>query len=231
MATFIVAHGAWSAGWAWKKMHPLMRGLGHELFVPTYTGLGERGHLASPDVDLETHVSDVLGTLHCEDLRGAILVGHSYGGMVATCVADRASDRLSQLVYLDAFVPGNGQSLNDLRPGQPSHAGGGGADWLTPPNPLPPDTGEEDREWIMARRMSHPRKCFEQKAHLTGAVDRLRRTYIYCTKAAPGDGFRVFARRAQSDPGWRYFEINASHNPHVTVPASLARLLDDIARG
>ena len=229
MATFVVAHGAWSAGWAWKKMHPLLRGLGHELFVPTYTGLGERGHLASPEIDLETHVADVLGHLHCEDHRGIILVGHSYGGMVATSVADRAADRIRHLVYLDAFVPRDGQSLNDLRPGAPAHAGGGGADWLTPANPLPPDTPEEDVDWIMARRMAHPRRCFEQRSRLTGAVEQLPRTYIYCTRPAPGDGFRGFARRAQTEPGWSYLEIDASHNPHITVPDSLARLLDGIA--
>jgi pimeloyl-ACP methyl ester carboxylesterase len=227
MATFVVCHGAWSAGWAWKKMHPLLRGLGHELYVPTYTGLGERGHLASPHVDLETHVSDVLGTLHCEDLRGVILVGHSYGGMVATSVADRAADRLSHLVYLDAFVPRDGESLSDLRPGQPAHAGGS-ADWLIAPNPLPPDTREEDAAWIMPRRFAHPRRCFEQKSRLTGTVDGLPRTYIYCTRPAPGDGFRVFARRAQAE-GWHYLEIDSSHNPHITVPGSLARLLDGVA--
>src|SRR6185436_21106805 len=104
MATFVVAHGAWSAGWAWKKMRPLLRERGHELFTPTYTGLGERVHLLTREVDLETHVRDVLGVLECEDLREVILVGHSYGGMVATVVADRAASRIARLVYLDAFA-------------------------------------------------------------------------------------------------------------------------------
>jgi pimeloyl-ACP methyl ester carboxylesterase len=116
MATFLVAHGAWQAGWAWKKMRPRLRDRGHELITPTYTGLGERAHLARPEVDLETHIADVLGALHYEDLRGVILLGHSYGGMVATGVADRAPDRLAQLVYLDAFVPRSGQALVDLTP-------------------------------------------------------------------------------------------------------------------
>src|SRR5215475_12852732 len=104
MATFLVAHGAWSAGWVWKKMRPLLRERGHELFTPTYTGLGERAHLARHDVGLETHIADILGVLQFEDLRNVILIGHSYGGMVATGVADRAPERLAQLVYLDAFV-------------------------------------------------------------------------------------------------------------------------------
>ncbi len=114
MAIFVVAHGAWSAGWAWKKMHPPMAARGHRLIAPTYTGLGERGHLARPDIDLETHIADILGVLAFEDLSDVSLIGHSYGGMVATGVADRARDRISQLIYIDAFVPDDGQSLLDL---------------------------------------------------------------------------------------------------------------------
>ena len=103
--TFLVCHGAWSAGWAWKKMHPLMQAAGHRLFTPTYTGLGERVHLANPSIDLETHIQDIMNAIKYEDLRDIVLIGHSYGGMVATGVADRARDRITQLIYLDAFVP------------------------------------------------------------------------------------------------------------------------------
>ena len=110
----LVCHGAWSAGWAWKKMHPFMRAAGHRLLTPTYTGLGERAHLANPSIDLETHITDVLNVIRYEDLHDIVLLGHSYGGMVATGVADRAGDRIRQLIYLDAFVPRDGQSLLDL---------------------------------------------------------------------------------------------------------------------
>jgi pimeloyl-ACP methyl ester carboxylesterase len=112
--TFLVCHGAWSAGWAWKKMHPLMEAAGHRLVTPSYTGLGERAHLADPSIDLETHIADILNVISYEDLRDIVLLGHSYGGMVATGVADRARDRIAQLIYLDAFVPRAGQSLLDL---------------------------------------------------------------------------------------------------------------------
>src|ERR1700755_1968602 len=112
--TFLVCHGAWSAGWAWKKMHPLTAAAGHRLVTPTYTGLGERAHLATPSIDLETHIQDILNVIRYEDLRDIALVGHSYGGMVATGVADRARDRVTQLVYIDAFVPEVRQSLFDL---------------------------------------------------------------------------------------------------------------------
>jgi pimeloyl-ACP methyl ester carboxylesterase len=105
MKTFLVAHGGWSAGWSWKKMHPLMSAAGHRLITPTYTGLGEREHLASSSNDLETHIQDMLAVIKYEDLKDIVLIGHSYGGMVATGVADRARDQVSQLIYLDAFVP------------------------------------------------------------------------------------------------------------------------------
>src|ERR1051325_4166176 len=99
MALFVVAHGAWSAGWGWKKMHSRMSTRGHRLITPTCTGLGERAHLARPDIDLDTHISDIMGVLDCEDLSDVNLIGHSYGGMVATGVADRARPRVAQLIY------------------------------------------------------------------------------------------------------------------------------------
>src|SRR5215471_20425272 len=150
--TFLVCHGAWSAGWAWKKMHLLMNKAGHRLVTPTYTGLGERAHLAHPAIDLETHITDMLQVIKYEDLRDIVLIGHSYGGMVATGVADRARELIAQLIYLDAFVPRNGQALLDLLPPQARQqmqervkAGDG---WRVPSNPTPPDTSEADVKWI-----------------------------------------------------------------------------------
>src|SRR5262245_4033228 len=234
MATFLVAHGAWSAGWAWKKMRPLLRAKGHEIFTPTYTGLGERVHLASPQVDLETHIADMLGVLQFEDLREVVLIGHSYGGMVATGVADRVPERLAQLVYLDAFVPRDGQCLFDLLGAEGSArmreaARTVGDGWRTPPGPVPPDTSKEDVAWVTPRRMMQPLRTLEQPLHLTGAGERLPKAYIYCTRARPGDVFQQFAQRARAETGWRYFEIDASHNVHITAPEALATLLDHIA--
>ena len=234
MATFVVAHGAWSAGWAWKKMHPLMRERGHRLVTPTYTGLGERAHLAHPGIDLDTHIDDILGVLHAEDLSEVVLVGHSYGGMVATGVADRAAARIARLVYLDAFVPRNGESLLDLvsaeaRANMRKAAGESGEGWRIPPNPLPPDTDQLDVSWIMPRRVTQPLGTFEQPLSLTGASALLPRTYVYCTRPSPGDVFRKFAERARGEPRWRSLEIDASHSPHVTAPRVLADLLAGLA--
>ena len=235
MTTFVVAHGAWSAGWAWKKMHPLMGALGHTLVTPTYTGIGERSHLAHAGIDLNTHITDILKVLEFEDLRDVILIGHSYGGMVATGVADRAAGRIAQMVYLDAFVPRHGDSLLSLTPADNRsrvldgvRTQGGG--WRIPANPLPSDTRTEDVAWSTPRRVMQPLKTWEQPIELMGAVDTLPRSYIYCNKFGPGDVFRQFADRARVQPGWKYFEMDASHNPHITVPQELARLLDGIAQ-
>jgi pimeloyl-ACP methyl ester carboxylesterase len=229
--TFLVCHGAWSAGWAWKKMHPLMQAAGHRLFTPTYTGLGEREHLANPSIDLETHIQDVLNVIKYEDLHDIALLGHSYGGMVATGVADRVRDRVTQLIYLDAFVPKDGQSLLDLN--EPARqrmqeAATSGDGWRIPPNPTPPDTSAADVEWLSARRVHMPIKCFEMKLKLQGGELTLPRSYIYATRITPADTFGQFTARAKSEPGWRYYEIDASHSANVTAPDALMALLEKI---
>src|SRR4051812_511536 len=154
--TFLVCHGAWSAGWAWKKMHPLMSKAGHRLVTPSYTGLGDRAHLAQPGIDLEAHIADMLAVIKYEDLRDFVLIGHSYGGMVATGVADRARDKAKQLIYVDAFVPQDGQSLLDFLPESEQRrmreAAQSGDGWRVPPNPTPPDTPPEDVAWLNERR-------------------------------------------------------------------------------
>jgi pimeloyl-ACP methyl ester carboxylesterase len=230
-ATFLVCHGAWSAGWAWKKMHPLMQAAGHRLVTPTFTGLGERAHLANPSIDLETHIEDIVNVIKYEDLRKVVLIGHSYGGMVASGVADRARERIAQLIYLDAFVPRDGQSLFDfIEPDRSrvralAKAGDG---YRVPPNPTPPDTSPADVEWLTERRVDMPIKCFETKLKLHHGELTLPRSYIYATRIAPADAFGQFAARAKQAPGWRYHEIDASHSPHVTAPDTLMALLERI---
>ncbi len=232
MATFLICHCAWSAGWAWKKVRPLLRSAGHEVFTPTYTGLGERAHQASPGVDLETHIKDVLAVIEFEDLRDFVLVGHSYGGMVATGVADRVPERVKHLVYLDAFVPANGQSLLDLRgpAPRPAAAASQGENWLIAPNPPAPDTSPADLAWITPRRRPQPVRTFTQALQLRNPAPRFSRSYIYCTKKTPDDVFLQFSKRFKSDPAWRYYEIDASHSPNVTAPEALVRRLVEIAR-
>lgn len=229
--TFLLCHGAWGGGWSWKKMHPLMQAAGHRFFTPTYTGLGERVHLANPSVDLETHIQDILNVIQYEDLREIVRLGHSYGGMVATGVADRARDRIAQLIYLDAFVPHAGESLLDLN--EPARtrmrkAAESVDGWRVPPNPTPPDTPAADIAWLNERRVPMPLQCFEMKLKLQQGKLILPRSYIYALRTTPEDIFGRFAQRARTEPGWRYFEIDASHSPNVTAPEALMALLEKI---
>jgi pimeloyl-ACP methyl ester carboxylesterase len=229
VAIVVLAHGAWSSAWAWKKMRPLMRAAGHEFFAPSYTGLGERVHLAHPGINLDTHIQDVQGLLRFERLRDVILVGHSYGGIVATGVAGRAGDCVKKIVYLDAFVPRSGQCAFDLLPaGTPARmqelAQEHGDGWRIPSGPLPPDTPGDDVVWAQPLRMPQPIETLRQSV----VFDESRlppRGYVYCTRAGPGDAFRPYADRAR-DEGWPYAEIDASHNPHITAPVELLRILN-----
>lgn len=226
--TFVVAHGAWSSGWAWKKMHPLMTARGHRLLTPSYTGLGERAHLANPNIDLDTHITDIVNVLFYEDLRDVVLVAHSYGGMVGTGVADRARDRIKQLVYLDAFVPRDGQSLFDLTGQKPDDVRAQAVDgWKVQSNPTPPDTPAEDLPWINARRLHHPIRTLEQPLRLTQGPLTVPRHYILCTRS---ETFRRYANDAKA-AGWPVYELDSSHNPHITMPGELAAVLERIAQG
>lgn len=218
--TYLVCHGGWSAAWVWKKMRPLLHQPPRSfLFTPTYTGLGERAHLLSQAIGLETHVRDMLAVIETEELSNITLIGHSYGGTVATQVADRVGDRIRRLIYLDAFVPDDGQSQYDLIGAKV----GPDAPWLVPPRPVPPDTPDADRRWMEAHRSPQPLACFTTPVRLSGKP-MPPRAYIRCTRLAPDDPLKGSALKAQQN-GWPYIEIDASHNPHVTAPDLLAATL------
>lgn len=228
--TFLVAHGAWSAGWAWKKMHPRMAAAGHRLITPTYTGLGEREHLANPSIDLETHVQDVLGVIKFEQLDDFVLIGHSYGGMVATVVADRVPERISRLVYLDAFVPRDGQAMIDLLSAENAarvQAVVESGEWRLPSNPIPPDTSAEDARWLQSLRLPQPLKTLQTPVRLGNGDTKIPRTYVYYTRTAPADPFRPFAERARRER-WDYHELDSSHSAHITAPDALMDLLSSL---
>jgi len=213
-------------------MIPLMREAGYRLIVPTYTGLGERAHLANPSIDLETHIQDILSVIKYEGLHNVVLLGHSYGGMVATGVADRVPDRINQTIYLDAFVPNDGQCLLDfLSVAERQRMDGlvkSGDGWRVPPNPSAPDTPPEDLDWLTERRMPMPLKCFQMGVRLQNGETKPPRSYIYAKRITPADTFGQFAARVKGASGWRYFEIDASHAPNITAPAALMKVLQEI---
>jgi pimeloyl-ACP methyl ester carboxylesterase len=238
MATFVVVHGAWGGAWSWNKLViPMLRAKGHEVYPVTLTGLGERIHLATPEVDLDTHVQDVVNVLFYEDLREVTLVGHSYGGMVITGVADRVPERLRQLVYLDAAVPADGQALADQfgperRREVIERAEREGDGWRLPPGPVPADQPAEITEWARPRRAPQPLKTFTQPLRLSRGETSLPRAFVNCALGQAPDSPQ--ARRAaglKSDARWRYYELQTGHNLHYSAPEDTVRILHDLAGG
>jgi pimeloyl-ACP methyl ester carboxylesterase len=197
MTAYVLVHGGGHGGWCYRKVARAMRKAGHEVYTPTLTGLGERRHLLSPDVDLEVHIADVVGVLTFEDLHNVILVGHSYGGMVITGVADRARDRIRELVYLDAAHPRNGESLADD----------------------PADTA-----WTRPKLQEHPWKCYTQKLQLKdeAAVRRLSRTDINCTPRVSEFDERRKSELLEADRAW---QIDTGHDLMITEPEKVTEML------
>jgi len=225
-ATIVLVHGAWHGGWCWTRVSPLLRAAGHTVFTPTLTGLGERSHLLTRDVDLDTHITDIVQVLEFEDLENVTLVGHSYGGMVITGVADRASDRISQLVYLDAMLPDNGKAITDYS--QRKYAPITEDSWHDPAGE-PQEygvTNEHDVAWVRKRLTDMPRKCMTQPLQLAGDKSRqIKGAYILCST-------RPFAREAAQrakQRGYRYRKmLSAGHDVMVTQPRELTKILDEL---
>jgi pimeloyl-ACP methyl ester carboxylesterase len=222
-ATFILVHGAWHGAWCWQKLTPLLRARGHQVHTPTLTGLGERAHLLTPQVGLDTHVQDVAAVLEYEDLTDVILVGHSYGGMVISGVAERAPARVAQLVYLDAFMPEDGKAVKDYAPLPPTSADG----WRIPqPNLTFGVTDKRDLAWMMARLGDQPLKAFTQPAKVSAAGGRSPLgTYILTTRSR----WFVEASERAKQQGYRWHELlEAGHNAMMTQPEKVADLLHQV---
>lgn len=218
-ATFVLVHGAWFGGWCWRRVTPLLRGGGHRVFTPTLTGLGERAHLFTPEIDLDTHVTDLVSMLEFEELTNVVLVGHSYAGMVITGAAQKAAYRLRELVYLDAFLPEDGTSLNDFLP-EP-HLGVDGRAAPLDVRTTFNITRAQDLNWILPRLRDQPAKTFSQPVVISEPVS-LRQTYIQTSPLPPFVGAAENARRR----GFRSLELMSAHHcPMVTQPEELVSLL------
>lgn len=180
MATIVLVHGGTSGGWAWKPIASRLRDNGHEVYTPTLTGLGERVHLLTREIGLDTQITDIVNVLIYENLRDVILVGHSMAGKIITCVADQISERISRLVYLDAFLPENGESIMDLlvpewRKVTEHLVQTQGDGWLFP---VVADLKHEEND----RHRPHPSKVFTDKLNITRqARGNITSVYVRCT--------------------------------------------------
>jgi pimeloyl-ACP methyl ester carboxylesterase len=237
VATYVLVHGGGHGGWCYQRVARLLRASGHEVATPTLTGLGERAHLLDPAVDLKRHIEDVAAVLYYEDLREVVLVGHSYGGMVITGVADQVADRIGRLVYLDAATPANGQSLHDVagpvidavRPfGQEVD----GMELVLLPSPdaglLYGVTDPADLAWMAERLTPHPWQCFTQRLELTdeAALWAIPQFHIVCTSTlATRDPDLIDRARAEG----RLWDIDTGHDLMITEPEKVTEALLQVA--
>jgi pimeloyl-ACP methyl ester carboxylesterase len=234
--TYVLVHGAWHGGWCWRLVAEPLRAAGHCVFTPTMTGLGERRHLLSRDITLDTCITDIANVLETEELQDIILVGHSFGGSVISGVADRMPERIRHLVYLDSVILENGQRPIDILPPDVvasrrklvAEKGNG----VAIPAPPVTDFGIPDdhpnAEWVRRHLTPHPFGTYESPLILASPVGNGRpRTYIQCTSPvyAPLERARQWVKRQQ---GWQWCEIATGHDAMVTEPAELARMLMDI---
>ena len=229
--TYVLVHGAFHGGWCWDDVAALLRAGGGTVYTPTLTGLCERAAESTPQTNLTTHVTDVVRLLDEEDLHDVVLVGHSYGGAVITGVAHRRGERLGALVYLDAFVPEDGQSVSSIAD---AHTPGltdqllkiVGADRRLPCI----YTVEQFTGWVgeradmLATQLSaQPIETFLEPVKAKGKV-AARQTYVYCS-TAPLGLFERYADATRHSPAWRYFQLATHHNAMMTMPATVAEIV------
>jgi pimeloyl-ACP methyl ester carboxylesterase len=229
MATFVLVHGAWHGGWCWRRVADLLERRGHKVFAPTLTGLGERSHLMSGGINLDTHITDVVNVLRWEDLSDVVLVGHSYGGWPISGAIEQAFERIASVVYLDAFVPEDGQKPLDLasefaRKGTLEAIAKGDVSRPGPPAATF-HVGDKDRAWVDGKLTPQPVGVMLQPIKLSGARERLRKkTYIRAPKY-PQPAFDSYYGAKKADPSWRVFEVPCGHDVMIDMPEELAGIL------
>ncbi len=248
MATYLLVHGGWHGAWCWKKVIPLFQQAGQRLYTPTLTGLGEKASLLTPEVGLSTHIQDIVQVIEENDLHDVILLGHSYSGMVITGVVDRVPERIRHLVYLDAALPHDGESMADIGPlvinrlRRQARLHGDG--WQVPPPELPFGIGglygvtqEPDLSWVRSSVCPQSLKTFEERLHLNDPqiISKKPRTFIRCTRGLPVFLLRMIERLASNrtvspiTPGWRFRQLDTAHDCMITMPKELTDLLLEIA--
>lgn len=224
---YVIVHGAWGGGWAFKKVDSLLSERGCTVYRPTLTGQGEKVHLASPAIGLDVHITDVVNAILYEDLRDIILVGHSYGGMVVTGVADSLAGRIRKLIYLDAFVPSDGESLLGIQ--------GQRADWF---KSMAKD-GFLAPSWVMPGKLPpkdvpHSLKTLTDTIHLKNPLrERIPTTYILTVARGVDPGADDFARQAEraKRKGWPVLQLEADHNPQWSATEAFVEMLERIRLG
>ena len=231
--TFVLVHGAWHGGWCWRRVSDLLEKQGHKVFTPTLTGLGERSHLLRAGINVSTHVTDVVNVLKWERLSDVVLCGHSYGGLVVSGVAEQMPDKISSIVFLDAFVPENGDSMAELTSqavrdnlkaaterGDISVPARSAAAFLV---------NEKDQAWVDSLCGPQPIGTMTEKMTLTGARERIGKKAYIRAAAYPNPGFDKAYARVKADKSWRTYEVTGGHDVMVDMPERLTEILLEVA--
>jgi len=232
VVTFVLVHGSFHGGWCWERVESSLRSAGHDVYTPTLTGLGDRSHLAHPRAGLSLNVADVGQLFDYETLDDVVLVGHSYGGLVVSGVAEACANQISDIVYLDGFLPDHGQSAWDIIPEGKEQwerkAKESGAGWLVPPVD-PVDmygvSDPVDARWLREKMVPTPLYTHEEPLHAPEERrKKLPQAYISCRQY---EIFKPMARKAKRE-GIRYYELDTGHDAMVTAPEELTTILLDI---
>jgi pimeloyl-ACP methyl ester carboxylesterase len=229
MATFVLVPGMWHGGWCWKEVSALLRSNGHEVYAITLTGVGERAHLQYSDIDMKTHVQDVVNVILYEDLHGVLLVGHSLGGILVTTVAERIPERLAHIISLDGMIPIEGKSAKEMVPFlwaefQQSAKASGNEGWVPPPDWTFGVTGTE-LEWLRSKLTAHPLKSLETPFTFSNQAARsIPRTFIHCTEGVSREEI-VNQEKECTQMGWRYSQLQTGHDAMITAPQELTKML------
>jgi pimeloyl-ACP methyl ester carboxylesterase len=232
--TFVLVHGAWHGGWCWRRVADILEAKGHKVFTPTLTGLGERSHLLSGGVTLDTHITDIVNVFKWEDIEDAVLVGHSYAGFPVSGAVEKILSQVASIVYLDAFYPADGESVLDTlpeagqKPWKDIVASGG----VSRP-PLKAElfklTDPKDVAWVNAKMTPQPIGPYLQKIKLTGAAEKVpKKTYIRALDY-PSPYFDKYLADRKADKSWKTIELQCSHEVMVEMPDRLADILMDVA--
>jgi pimeloyl-ACP methyl ester carboxylesterase len=231
--TFVLVHGAWHGGWCWRRVSDLLEKKGHKVLTPTMTGLGERSHLIDPKVNHATHVTDIVNVIKWEGLKDIVLVGHSYGGAIISAVAEQAGDSIGSIVFLDAFVPENGDSLA-TKSSQPVREAIAALveKGETAMKPVPAAVfrvNEKDRAWVDAKCTPHPVASLTDKITITGARDRIAKKAYIRAKGYPSVPFDGYHDKLKATAGWRVYEVPCGHDAMVDMPDRVAEILIEVA--
>ncbi len=230
--TFVLVHGAWHGGWCWRRVADLLEKKGHKVFAPTMTGLGERSHLLSKDIHLATHITDIVNVIKWEDVGNIVLVGHSYGGIIISGVADQASDKIASIVFLDAFVPQDGDSLaaSASQPVRDAIAGvlQKGALAMKPVPAAVFRVNEKDRAWVDGMCTPHPINTFTDKISVASARDKVAKRAYIRAKGYPSVPFDAAHEKLKAAAGWKTYDLPCGHDAMVDMPDRLAEILIEV---